>query len=67
MAAVANEQPVSAVYKGLHRLFGSHLLGRNQTGEHRVPCLAVHHAGKLRDVKLVVDAEAQPERHPQEY
>jgi hypothetical protein len=36
--AVANKQPLSAVYKKLPRLFCPHRLGRNQAGQHRVLC-----------------------------
>jgi hypothetical protein len=36
--AVANKQPISAVYKELPRLFCPHRLGRNRLGEPRVLC-----------------------------
>ncbi len=36
--AVANRQPISAVYKELPRLFCPHRLGRNQAGQRRVLC-----------------------------
>ena len=36
--AVANQQPISAVYKELPRLFCPHRLGRNRLGEPRVLC-----------------------------
>jgi hypothetical protein len=37
-AAVANKQPLKAVYKDLPRLFCPHRLGRNQAGQRRVLC-----------------------------
>jgi hypothetical protein len=37
-AAVANKQPVKAIYKDLPRLFCPHRLGRNQAGQIRVLC-----------------------------
>ena len=36
--AVANKQPISAIYKDLPRLFCPHRLGRNRLGEPRVLC-----------------------------
>src|SRR6516164_10090325 len=36
--AVANKQPISAIYKGRYRLFCPHRLGRNRLGERRVLC-----------------------------
>ena len=35
-AAVANKQPMRAIYKGHPRLFCPHRLGRNQAGRRRV-------------------------------
>jgi hypothetical protein len=37
-AAVANKQPVKAIYKDLPRLFCPHRLGRSQAGQRRVLC-----------------------------
>ena len=37
-AAVANKQPMRAIYKDLPRLFCPHRLGRNQAGQRRVLC-----------------------------
>ncbi len=37
-AAVANKQPMSAIYKERPRLFCPHRLGRNQAGQRRVLC-----------------------------
>ena len=37
-AAVANKQPMRAIYKDLPRLFCAHRLGRNQAGQRRVLC-----------------------------
>jgi hypothetical protein len=36
--AVANRQPISAIYKERHRLFCPHRLGRNRLGQPRVLC-----------------------------
>src|SRR5262249_46779567 len=36
--AVANKQPISAIYKELPRLFCPHRLGRNRLGQARVLC-----------------------------
>jgi hypothetical protein len=36
--AIANRQPISAMYKGRYRLFCPHRLGRNRLGERRVLC-----------------------------
>ena len=36
--AVANKQPISAIYKDLPRLFCPHRLGRNRAGQFRVLC-----------------------------
>ena len=36
--AVANKQPIRAIYKELPRLFCPHRLGRNRLGEPRVLC-----------------------------
>ena len=36
--AVANKQPISAIYKNLPRLFCPHRLGRNRLGQQRVLC-----------------------------
>jgi hypothetical protein len=36
--AVANKQPIEAVYDGLFRLFCPHRLGSNRAGERRVLC-----------------------------
>ena len=36
--AVANKQPISAVYKERYRLFCPHRLGRNRLGQPRVLC-----------------------------
>ena len=36
--AVANKQPIRAIYKDLPRLFCPHRLGRNRLGEPRVLC-----------------------------
>src|SRR6478736_3901694 len=36
--AVANRQPIRAIYKELPRLFSPHRLGRNRLGEPRVLC-----------------------------
>lgn len=36
--AVANKQPISAIYKERHRLFCPHRLGRNRLGQPRVLC-----------------------------
>jgi len=36
--AIANRQPISAIYKELPRLFCPHRLGRNRLGEPRVLC-----------------------------
>ena len=37
-AAIANKQPISAVYKEYYRLFCPHRLGRNRLGQPRVLC-----------------------------
>lgn len=37
-AAVANKQPIGAIYKDRPRLFCPHRLGRNQAGQRRVLC-----------------------------
>ena len=37
-AAVANKQPMRAIYKDRPRLFCPHRLGRNQAGQRRVLC-----------------------------
>ena len=37
-AAVANKQPIEAVYQGRLRLFCTHRLGRNREGQLRVLC-----------------------------
>ena len=37
-AAVANKQPLKAIYKERPRLFCPHRLGRNQAGQRRVLC-----------------------------
>jgi hypothetical protein len=37
-AAVANKQPIEAIYDKRHRLFCPHRLGRNRAGELRVLC-----------------------------
>ena len=37
-AAVANKQPMGAIYKERRRLFCPHRLGRNQAGQRRVLC-----------------------------
>jgi hypothetical protein len=37
-AAVANKQPIRAIYKDRPRLFCPHRLGRNQAGQRRVLC-----------------------------
>ena len=36
--AVANKQPISAIYKERYRLFCPHRLGRNRLGQPRVLC-----------------------------
>lgn len=36
--AVANKQPIGAIYKERRRLFCPHRLGRNRTGQRRVLC-----------------------------
>src|SRR6516164_5960262 len=36
--AIANKQPISAIYKERNRLFCPHRLGRNRLGERRVLC-----------------------------
>src|SRR5258708_10261758 len=36
--AIARKQPISAIYKGLPRLFCPHRLGRNRVGQPRVLC-----------------------------
>jgi hypothetical protein len=36
--AVANKQPISAIYKDRFRLFCPHRLGRNREGQRRVLC-----------------------------
>jgi hypothetical protein len=36
--AIANKQPISAIYKERYRLFCPHRLGRNRLGEPRVLC-----------------------------
>lgn len=36
--AVANKQPISAIYKDRYRLFCPHRLGRNRLNQHRVLC-----------------------------
>lgn len=36
--AIANRQPISAIYKELPRLFCPHRLGRNRRGQPRVLC-----------------------------
>jgi len=36
--AIANQQPISAIYKERNRLFCPHRLGRNRLGERRVLC-----------------------------
>jgi len=36
--AIANRQPISAIYKELPRLFCPHRLGRNRLGQPRVLC-----------------------------
>ena len=36
--AVANKQPIEAIYQGRLRLFCPHRLGRNRTGQLRVLC-----------------------------
>jgi hypothetical protein len=36
--AIANKQPISAIYKELPRLFCPHRLGRNRLGQPRVLC-----------------------------
>jgi hypothetical protein len=36
--AIANKQPISAIYKDLPRLFCPHRLGRNRLGQRRVLC-----------------------------
>ena len=36
--AIANKQPISAIYKDLPRLFCPHRLGRNRLGQPRVLC-----------------------------
>ena len=36
--AVANKQPISAVYRERYRLFCPHRLGRNRLGQPRVLC-----------------------------
>ena len=36
--AVANKQPISAIYKDSYRLFCPHRLGRNRLGQPRVLC-----------------------------
>ena len=36
--AVANKQPIGAIYKERHRLFCPHRLGRNRRGQRRVLC-----------------------------
>lgn len=36
--AIAKKQPISAIYKGLPRLFCPHRLGRNRVGQPRVLC-----------------------------
>ena len=36
--AVANKQPIAAIYQGRHRLFCPHRLGRNREGQLRVLC-----------------------------
>jgi hypothetical protein len=37
-AAIANKQPISAIYNERYRLFCPHRLGRNRAGERRVLC-----------------------------
>src|ERR1700740_643396 len=37
-SAVANKQPIAAIYQGRHRLFCPHRLGRNREGQLRVLC-----------------------------
>ena len=36
--AIANKQPISAIYKDRYRLFCPHRLGRNRLGQRRVLC-----------------------------
>ena len=36
--AIANRQPISAIYKERYRLFCPHRLGRNRLGQRRVLC-----------------------------
>jgi len=36
--AIANKQPISAIYKHRYRLFCPHRLGRNRLGQRRVLC-----------------------------
>jgi hypothetical protein len=36
--AIANKQPISAIYKERNRLFCPHRLGRNRLGQRRVLC-----------------------------
>jgi hypothetical protein len=36
--AIANKQPISAIYKERYRLFCPHRLGRNRLGQPRVLC-----------------------------
>src|ERR1041384_6329367 len=36
--AIANKQPISAIYKDRYRLFCPHRLGRNRLGQPRVLC-----------------------------
>jgi hypothetical protein len=39
--AIANKQPISAIYKDRYRLFCPHRLGRNRLGEPRVLCYPI--------------------------
>ena len=47
-AAVANKQPISAIYKDRPRLFCPHRLGRNRANN--FACCAINAAGKARVV-----------------
>ena len=45
--AVANKQPIRAIYKDLPRLFCPHRLGRNRLGQPRVLCY--QYGGRQRE------------------
>src|SRR5579883_530215 len=50
--AIANKQPISAVYKDHYRLFCPHRLGHNRLGEPRVLCYQHGGAAEVVPVSL---------------